>query len=71
MWGEEARQTFWSPNSNLVSVRSIQEQTWLKGFLYIAIPDGWKIWLGLNDLTALGAYTWSDELKVTYPNWGK
>lgn len=29
------------------------------------------MWLGLNDLTSQGLYTWSDGHKVTFTNWAR
>lgn len=34
-----------------------------------ATPTDWDVWLGLNDLTMLGLYVWSDENSVTFTNW--
>ncbi|XP_026210056.1 LOW QUALITY PROTEIN: macrophage mannose receptor 1 [Anabas testudineus] len=61
-----ARHTCRSLGADLVSIRSMTEQSWLESYLYLETSD---VWTGLNDLVVSGMFTWSDEHIVTFTYW--
>ncbi|KAM6975835.1 uncharacterized protein LKV04_015092 [Tautogolabrus adspersus] len=62
----DAQSTCRSMGAELVSIRSMTEQSWLESYLYLATSD---VWTGLNDLVIPGMFTWSDEHMVTFTYW--
>ncbi|CAJ1070748.1 macrophage mannose receptor 1 [Xyrichtys novacula] len=62
----EAQKTCRNMGAELVSIRSMTEQSWLESYLYMATSD---VWTGLNDLVVPGMFTWSDEHMVTFTYW--
>ncbi|XP_066502466.1 lymphocyte antigen 75, partial [Hoplias malabaricus] len=52
--------------ADLVSIKSITEQSWLESYLYEASSD---VWIGLNDLGFSGYYMWSDNHEATFTYW--
>ncbi|KAM4528248.1 uncharacterized protein PAE49_000185 [Odontesthes bonariensis] len=62
----DARTTCRNLGADLVSIRSMTEQSWLESYLYMATSD---VWTGLNDLFVPGMFTWSDEHIVTFTYW--
>ncbi|TRY84221.1 hypothetical protein DNTS_026642 [Danionella cerebrum] len=47
-----------SLGADLVSIRSLTEQSWLESYLYTMKSD---VWTGLNDLEFSGFFSWSDH----------
>uniref|UniRef100_A0A3Q2YSV6 C-type lectin domain-containing protein n=1 Tax=Hippocampus comes TaxID=109280 RepID=A0A3Q2YSV6_HIPCM len=62
----DAQDTCRSLGAELVSIRSMVEQSWLESYLYFATSD---MWTGLNDLLVSGMYVWSDHHMVTFTYW--
>ncbi|XP_051907364.1 macrophage mannose receptor 1 [Hippocampus zosterae] len=62
----DAQDTCRSIGAELVSIRSMVEQSWLESYLYFATSD---MWTGLNDLLVSGMYVWSDQHMVTFTYW--
>ncbi|XP_069566819.1 macrophage mannose receptor 1-like, partial [Brachyistius frenatus] len=62
----DARDTCRSLGAELVSIRSMTEQSWLESYLYMVDSD---IWTGLNDLVVTGMFAWTDEFLVTFTYW--
>nr|XP_020506487.1 macrophage mannose receptor 1-like [Labrus bergylta] len=62
----DAQSTCRGMGAELVSIRSMTEQSWLESYLYLATSD---VWTGLNDLVVPGMFTWSDEHMVTFTYW--
>ncbi|XP_074546917.1 uncharacterized protein LOC141805663 [Halichoeres trimaculatus] len=62
----DAQTTCRGLGAELVSIRSMTEQSWLESYLYLATSD---VWTGLNDLAFPGMFTWSDEHMVTFTYW--
>lgn len=52
--------------ADLVSIASLTEQSWLESYLYMATSD---VWIGLNDLSFSGLFSWSDHHPVTFTYW--
>ncbi|XP_049584847.1 secretory phospholipase A2 receptor-like [Syngnathus scovelli] len=52
--------------ANLVSILSEMEQKWVKKASDIDTSD---MWTGLNDLSVLGMFEWSDHHEVTFTDW--
>ncbi|XP_062868150.1 macrophage mannose receptor 1 [Trichomycterus rosablanca] len=62
----EARAQCRKLGADLVSIMSITEQSWLESYLYMATSD---VWIGLNDLSVSGFFTWSDNHEVKFTYW--
>ncbi|KAM9802748.1 secretory phospholipase A2 receptor-like isoform 2-T2 [Syngnathus typhle] len=52
--------------ANLVSILSEVEEKWVKKASDLDTSD---MWTGLNDLSVLGMFEWSDHHEVTFTNW--
>ncbi|KAM4634074.1 macrophage mannose receptor 1 [Polymixia lowei] len=62
----DAQDSCRSLGAELVSIRSMIEQSWLESYLYMATND---VWTGLNDLAVSGMFTWSDGHMASFTYW--
>ncbi|XP_047425524.1 macrophage mannose receptor 1 [Mugil cephalus] len=62
----DAQNTCKDLGANLASILSVQEQSWVESYLYMATDN---VWTGLNDLLIPGWFTWSDEHLATFTYW--
>ncbi|KAM3599721.1 uncharacterized protein V6R79_010309 [Siganus canaliculatus] len=65
MW-HEAQESCRSLGAELLSIRSMTEQSWVESYLFLATSD---VWTGLNDLAFPGMFIWSDGHMVTFTYW--
>ncbi|CAL9682123.1 unnamed protein product [Knipowitschia caucasica] len=52
--------------AELVSILSMNEQSWLESYLYNEPSD---VWIGMNDFLYSGFFTWSDRHMVSFTYW--
>ncbi|KAJ8030095.1 Macrophage mannose receptor 1 [Holothuria leucospilota] len=63
---DEARNVCRSNDGDLASIRNRDEQL----FLTTLLDDvSYGVWIGLNDVSAEGHFTWADGSPVTFTNW--
>ncbi|MED6256578.1 hypothetical protein ATANTOWER_029399 [Ataeniobius toweri] len=67
-WGE-AEQHCLSQGANLVSIHSLQEESFVKTLIRNFDPAQGVNWIGLTDAQKEGAYFWSDGSKFTFSFW--
>lgn len=62
----ESRQICRSMGADLLSIRSMTEQSWVESYLFASDVN---IWTGMNDLGMQGFFTWSDGHWVSFTYW--